>query len=459
VIRVPRRSFLRGAAGLSLGLPLFESLACNAPEPNAERIGRAQGRLEFPKRLLVIYTPNGNWELPDAFDFTGEVLSPLAAFQQKILLLKGIDMAVHNLGPGEPHQQGMAFLTGRPLNEGDQIGGCGNLRSGWAQSISLDQEIATKIAAPTPRKTLHFGVQTLNYGGKEVRTVISYEGNDLPVSNEDSPWGMYNTVFSQIGADPTGAAALRARRHSVLDAVGKRYQALSPKLGAEDRQKLEAHLDAVRKLETQLDKPGTVLGGDCQLPVLSAEVGLGDPGNYPTIAKLQMDQTAMAFACDITRVATLQFSASTNNRPYPFLQYNGAAINEDEHILGHSPDDDVAAWGKLRVIRRWYAEQLAYLLGKLDAIPEGDGTLLDNTLVVLGSELARGNTHSHMDAPFILAGGAQTMKMGRLIDYANGGTDVSHNNLLVAMMNAMDVPGTTFGDPAFCNRPLTELFA
>ena len=132
----------------------------------------------------------------------------------------------------------------------------------------------------------------------------------------------------------------------------------------------------------------------------------------------------MAFACDITRVATLQFSASTNNRPYPFLQYNGSPIVDDEHILGHQPDEDAVAWGKLRVIRQWYAEQLAYLLGKLEAVPEGEGTMLDNTIIMLGSELSRGNTHSHMEAPFILAGGGGEFAMGRNLDFSNGGTDV-----------------------------------
>jgi hypothetical protein len=169
-----------------------------------------------------------------------------------------------------------------------------------------------------------------------------------------------------------------------------------------------------------------------------------------------MDMLSMAFACDITRVATLQWSASTNNRPYPFLSYNGQPIVDDEHILGHQPDTDVDAWGKLRVIRRWYSDQLAYLLGKLDAVPEGEGTMLDNTLVVLGSELSRGNTHSHMDAPFIIAGGAGAFAMNRSLDFSGG--DVSHNNLLVAMLNAMGVDASEFGDPTFCNRPLTELW-
>jgi uncharacterized protein DUF1552 len=438
-----RRTLLRAAGGLLLGLPFLQSQNARAAE--------------FPKRLLVIYTPNGNWELPTGMDFTGSMIEALTPFKQKLLLLRGLDMSVHNTGPGEPHQQGMAWLTGLPLNPGNQVGGCGTLTSGWASGISVDQAVANAIGTTTTRRSLHFGVQTLNYGGKEVRTVMSYEGSDLPVSNEDSPWNMYDTVFSQLGADPVGLEKLRARRHSILDAVDGQLTALAPKLGSDDKKKLELHSDSIRKLELQLDNPGAVLGGSCQLPVVGSPIELGYPENYEAIGRLQMDMVAMAFACDITRVATLQWSASTNNRPYPFLLYNGSPIVDDEHILGHQPDEDVAAWGKLRVIRMWYAQQLAYLLGKLDEVPEGEGTMLDNTLVVLGSELSRGNSHSHMDAPFILAGGAGVLGMNRNLDFSSGG-DISHNNLLVAILNAMGVAATEFGDPAYCNRPLTELW-
>jgi hypothetical protein len=384
------------------------------------------------------------------------MIEALDPFKQKLLLLRGLDMSIHNTGPGEPHQQGMAWLTGLPLNNGNQVGGDGVAMAGWAKGISVDQAVANAVGTTTPRRSLHFGVQTLNYGGKEVRTVISYQGNDLPVSNEDDPWNMYNTVFGPLGEDPAGQEALRTRRHAVLDAVHGQLEGLAPRLGAGDRTKLEQHLDGVRTLENQLDNPGAVLGGSCQLPDVGSLVGLGQPENYAAIGKLQMDMVAMAFACDITRVATLQWSASTNNRPYPFLQYNGQAITEDEHILGHQPDSDAAAWGKLRVIRRWYAEQLAYLLTKLDSVQEGDGTMLDNTIVMLGSELSKANAHSHMDVPFILAGGAGVLQMGRNLDFS--GADVPHNNLLVALMNAMGAPTDTFGDPAYCNRPLDELW-
>jgi hypothetical protein len=276
------------------------------------------------------------------------------------------------------------------------------------------------------------------------------------VSNEDNPWNMYDTVFSQLGADPTGQQHLNDRRHKVLDAVGGQLEGLAPKLSKDDKLKLEQHLDAVRGLETQLDNPGAVLGGSCQLPIVGEPGGFSNPEIYEAMGKLQMDMVSMAFACDITRVATLQWSASTNNRPYPFLTYNGSPINDDEHILGHQPKTDTDAHGKLRVIRKWYAEQLAYLLTQLDSVQEGEGTMLDNTIIMLGSELSDSGAHSHMDVPFILAGGGGEFAMGRNLDFSNG--EVRHNNLLVALMNAMGVPTSTFGDPGSCNRPLDELW-
>jgi hypothetical protein len=460
---VNRRNFLKGVGGVSLALPLFASLGCQSSSSAkvAEKLGRAAlGQNGFPKRFVVVYIPNGNWdkELPPGWDFTGTIMEPLTPIKDKLMLLTGLDLAAHNQPPGEPHQQGMAFLTGRKLNEGNMVGGDGSL-AGWASGISLDQEIAAQIGAETAQKSLHFGVQSTAYGGTEVRTVLSYAGSDQPIANETSPYSMYNLVFSGLGADPGGTDKLRARRKSVLDAVGKRYEALTPRLGAEDRVKLQQHLAAIRDVENRLDNPGAVLGGYCQLPNMGTPIDLNDPNNFPVIGKLHMDLLVMALACDLTRVATLQWSASTNNRPYPFLSYDDGSgpkpILDDEHVMGHQPDSDTNTWNKLRVIRRWYMEQFAYLLKQLDSIQEGDGTMLDNTVVLLSSEIAHGNTHSHMDMPFLLAGsGGGYFKTGRRLDFQ--GT-VPHNNLLVSIQNAMGIPATTFGDPAYCTGPLSGL--
>jgi hypothetical protein len=272
---------------------------------------------------------------------------------------------------------------------------------------------------------------------------------------------MFNEVFGMLETDPVGAAKLKNRRKSVLDVVDKQYEALAPKVGAEDKKKLEQHLDAVRELEKRLDNPGAVLGGSCQIPTVGSPLDPKDPNNFPFVGTAFMDMLAMALACDITRVVTLQWSASTNNRPYPWLQYDDGtgpkAITDDEHNLGHQADDNVVAWGKLNVIRHWYGQQFAYLLSKLAAIPEGDGTMLDNTVVLFASEISRCNTHSHKDMPFILAGsGGGYFKTGQYLTFDG---DRPHNDLLIAIANAMGHPIETWGEEAYVMGPLPGLTA
>jgi hypothetical protein len=457
-VKLTRRLMLRAAGGSALALPLFESLGCIDSPLRPEQVAKKDAALAFPKRIIFFYTPNGNLVLPNAMDFAGSVLEPLTPYKQKMVLLDGLDLLANNIGPGEPHQQGMAMLTGRKLNTGTQVGGDGSL-SGYAASISVDNAIGNAIGGGTRFKALNVGVQSTQYGGTEVRTVLSYLGDNQPVANETSPYSLYNRVFSQLGVDLAALTRDRRRRHAAIDLVKDRFTRLQPKLSTADRQKLENHLTAVRDVELRLDNPAGTLGSACSQPVLGAQLNLTDPANYEAIGKLQMDLVSMALSCDLTRVVTLQWSASTNNRPYPFLKYDDGTglkpIVDDEHILGHQPDTDVHAWGKLAVIRRWYMEQLAYLLAKLDSVPEGSGTVLDNTVVVWCSEITRGNTHSHMDAPFLLAGSAGgAWQTNRHLKFTG---DVPHNNLWVSLMNAMGVPATTFGDPAHCTGPLSGL--
>ncbi len=459
-VKLSRRLLLRGTGGAAFSLPLFHSLGCVDSALRPEQAAKAVSKqaLTFPKRIIFFYVPNGNLFLPSSMDFSGSVLEPLTPFKQKMVVVKGLDLLANDIGPGEPHQQGMALLTGQKLNTGSQVGGDGSL-SGWASNLSVDQAIANVIGIGTRFKTLNVGVQSTQYGGTEVRTVLSYLGNDQPVANETSPWALYERVFSQLGTDLVALGRERRRRHAAIDLVKDRFARLAPKLSADDRQKLEKHLTSVRDVELRLDNPAGTLGSACSQPALGTAINLSDPANYAVLGKLQMDLVSMALSCDLTRVVTLQWSASTNNRPYPFLEYDDGTgpkpILDDEHILGHQPDSDVHAWGKLAVIRRWYMDQLAYLLTRLNSVAEGNGTLLDNTVVVLCTEIAKGNTHSHKDAPFLLCGGAGgAWQTHRHLTFSN---DVPHNNLLVSLLNAMGIPATTFGDPAHCTGPLAGL--
>lgn len=454
---LPRRTFLRGAGGVLVSLPLFESLGCS--ERRGPALGASRSGLAFPKRFIVVYTPNGQYEPPPTLDFAGSMFEPLAPFVSKLNMVRGLDLSVHDSPPGEPHQQGMAFLTGRKLNEGDFLGSDSTSYAGWASGISVDQEIAKVICADTPYRSLHLGVQSTLYAGTEVRTTLSYAGSDQPIANETSPFAVFDRMFAPLGPDGSVSAELRARRTSVLDVVGKQYESVNARLGAADRLKLEQHLASIRDVEGRLSRQGSFVTAACKRPSPGEPTfDLNDPVNFPIIGKLQTDLLVMTLACDLTRVATLQWSSSANNRPFPFLSYKGQPITGDDHLMGHAPDADAETWGKLRVIRRWYLEQFAYLLASLDAIKESDGsTMLDNTAILLGSELSRGNTHSHSNINFVLAGGASgAIKTGQYLSYEG---NVPHNNLLVSLLNAMDVPAKTFGDPEYCTGPLAELRA
>ena len=454
--RITRRTFVRGA-GVSLFLPLFHSLACDekALAP-AERVKKQQRALEYPKRFLVVYTPNGNLGPPPSFDdFTGSIFEPLTPFKDRLLMLSGLDYGFTTMGPGEPHQKGMAFLVGRPLNEGTFVGNDGSL-AGWASGRSVDQEIANAISGTTVKKTLNLGVQPTLYGGVTVHNLLSYEGSDAPVSNDENPWQVFDSLFSSIGGDPVELAKLRARRKSVLDAVDKRYEGLIPKLSGTDKQKLEQHLTSIRDIESRLDMdPGNGnLPPGCTTPTLSDQIDLNDPVNFGTIGRLHIDVLVSALACDLTRVATLQWSGALNKRPYPFLDYEGSPLSGDDHNLGHALSDSASA-AKIHIIRKWHAENFAYLLQKMDSIQEGEGTLLDHTIILWGSELAISDVHSQTDVPFLLAGKGAGFQMGRKLDF-NG--TVYSNNLLVALLQGMGIEANTFGTPEFCNRPLTELW-
>jgi hypothetical protein len=174
--------------------------------------------------------------------------------------------------------------------------------------------------------------------------------------------------------------------------------------------------------------------------------------SFPAVGSLQMDLLTMALACDITRVASLQWSRSVSQTRFSWLN-----ITEGHHDLSHRPDDDAGAVDKLTRINTWYAQQLAGLISRLAATPDGaGGTLFDNTLILWCNELAKGNTHGRVGAPYVLAGSAGgALRTGRYLAY--DGQGLPHNNLLVSILNAMGVPDTTFGRAEWCTGPLTGL--
>jgi len=449
--RLDRRAVLRGL-GVSLGLPWLEIMGCG--RGGTPQTGRSsQALTATPKRFVVVYTPNGN--VLSSWKPTGSetnfalspILAPLAPFQSDLLIVDGLRLVASQAGPGDPHQRGMAWLTGQQLLPGDQEGNDGVSRAGFAAGISVDQQIAQVIGGSTKFRSLEFGVQL---GGADVMHRMSYLGAGQPLPPEEDPSAAFTRIFANtLPAQGDAGAAILRHRTTVLDAVSADYDRLRKRLGVADRRKLDAHLASIREIESRLGQT-IIVGGSCNPQNPTSRINLLDHNDYPAIGRLQMDLLAMSLTCDLTRVASLLWSGARNNHTFGWLGFD-----DEHHTLSHSSSTDDSAQTKLAQVHTWYSQQFAYLLGKLRAIPEGDGTLLDNTVILWGTEVALGNVHSAGPLPFVLAGRAQTsLRTGRYLVFPD---PTPHNNLLVSLLQTMDMNMTTFGKPDACTGPLSGL--
>ncbi|MEM9462428.1 MAG: DUF1552 domain-containing protein [Myxococcota bacterium] len=423
-----RRAFLGtlGAAGvLSPFIPLLDRESEAAPG-------------DFPLRLILLFSANGtlheNWAPSGSeSDFQlSPILSPLEQYRDRMIVLDGLERSRN--GPGDDHQKGMGQLwTGSRLLEGNEFEGGGNSGSvGWGGGISVDQYVANAIGNDTPYKSLEFGVQTQ---GATVWSRMSYAGSNQPIAPEDSPDAMFDRLFADLNVDSSQLDKIKAERQSVIDLVKGDLDSLMARHGSSaDRLKMEAHLDSIRAVEqrNQAEVP------TCEIPGAPGGVDAGANDNFPMISQMQSDLMAMALACNLTRVASLQWSRAVSNTRFSWL-----GIPEGHHDLSHLGDGDQSMVDKITQINTWYAEQVKYLLDGLAAIPEGDGSVLDNTLVVWGNELSRGNSHGSRPIPFVLLGGAGgRLQMGRYLSY----NDVEHNRLLVSLCHVMGLEDDSFGD-------------
>lgn len=439
-----RRQFARLFAGACSALPLLESLPARAEAAPAAA----------PKRLVLLFNPNGTitdsfWPAAGATETQfelGPILKPLASFKDRMVLLKGIDIAVADQSgksfPGGPHQKGLGGLfTGSALQTGTMADGDGSL-AGWADGPSIDQQIVKQLAPPTLLPSLELGVRAI---ASDVMGRISYSGPGAPVPPLNDPREVFQRLNSGFTSDLDGPqqATARDQRRLVMNAVQQQYALLQHRVSSTDQLKLQEHADFLNGIVRRLDygiRPGPACIQPSQPPVL----GVDTPTDMPDVARLQMDLLALAFACDLTRVASLQFSTAINAIPFTWL--TSADNTSEGHNLSHRGPSDTDAEAQLVERTSWYATQIAYLVSKLAAIPEGNGTVLDNTLLVWGNELSVGNTHSHKSIPFVLIGNAGgAFKTGRSLDF--GG--VPNNRLLISLLQAMGVPATTFGHPDF----------
>ncbi len=426
-----RRALLRAAAGATAVLPWLEAFGQTTP----------------PRRLVLFFSPNGTvypkWECAQtaAGLQLSPILAPLAPHKDQLVVLGNVDVKSAEHGPGDGHGKGIGHLwTGTEMWGNDAPGSVW-----WAGGPSVDQVAADALGKTTPFKSVELGVQVQ---AARVWDRMCYRGAAQALPPELDPRAAFDRLFAAVDPDPMAAAKRRARRKSILDGVLGELTALQPKVGGADRARLDAHFTAVRELEQRVNAAATA-APSCLRPAAPGPFVVNDPAAFEAIGRAQMDLLAMALACDLTRVASLQFSSSTSAFLFAWL-----GCTADHHELSHRADADLAAQAQLEAIHRWYAQQFGYLLDALSGLAEHSGTLLDHSLVVWGNELGKGNTHSHTQVPFVLAGKAGgALTTGRFVDTAHA----AHNDLLVSVLNKVGVPATTFGNPAYCTGPLAGL--
>ena len=435
--RTTRRDFIRH---VGMGAAAFPFI-CNLPSLGFENsTGRKQ-------RLVVMFSPNG--VVPNTFwpDEEGELtsfkesLSPLEPFRDRTLVLHGVCDKVR--GDGDNHMRGMGcLLTGVELFPGNIQGGS-HTPAGWASGISIDQEIRNYLQSRSETRTrfgsLEFGVVVPDRADTWTRMV--YAGANKPIAPIDDPYQMFRKLYGQM----KDQEALK----SILDDVQEDLRKVQSLVSAEDRQLLEEHATFVREMERELRAADHQ---DVGHAVPELEPGVRDENdNIPKITKMQIELMVNSFAADFARIATLQI---TNSVGQPKMRWIG--IEEGHHELSHEPDKNEEAQKKLTSINKWYCEQLAYLVKRLAETPEpgGEGSLLDNTLLIWTNELGKGNSHTLDNIPFVLVGGGLDFKMGRSLKYPK----VPHNRLLMSLAHGFRHEIERFGNPDFCaDGPLTGL--
>src|SRR5215207_45114 len=434
-----RRTFLRGL-GVTMALPFLEAML-----PKAIAAGSAKA----PVRMAFLYVPNGanmrewtpaqvgaDFELPF-------ILDPLRPHKNDVLVLTGLtqDKGRNNGdGAGDHARAAATWLTGaQPLKSES-----GQIRLG----VSVDQVAAEQFGRDTRFASLELGLEPGRQGGKcdsgyacAYSNNISWRGETTPGGKEINPRLVFERLFASSNPKAVGPTAARRQKYkrSILDFVTEDAEALSGKVGGSDKQKLDEYLTAVREIERRVEAAERSLAAAKAAGLVEGfDVPEEIPTSYEEHSHLMMDMIALAFQTDTTRIATCMLSNEGSNRAYQNLN-----ITRGHHEISHHQGNSENL-RQIREINRFHIRQFSYLINKLKSMPEGDGTVLDNSMILYGSSLADGDRHEHENLPLVMAGrGGGRIVTGRHLRYA---PETPMCNLLLSMLNIAGVNAARHGD-------------
>ena len=439
-----RRTVLRGL-GASVALPLLDSMV-----PALTAV--SQTAAAPVQRLGIFYVPNGmamGYWIPKAegaLDELPPTLQALSAYREKVLMVSGLaDKSAGLASSGGDHARAAGtYLTCVPYTAISDS----NVHAG----VSMDQIAARQLGEQTQLASLELALDSVAVLGAcdgascALTNTLSWRTPTTPLPCENDPRAVFERLFGTSGS--TDAAARLDRIHrdrSMLDFVGGQIADLERVLGTSDRTRLDQYLESVRDVERRLQKAEEQNARE--LPVVDQPMGI--PSTYAEHATLMMDLLGLAYQTDLTRVSTFMLAREISGRAYPEI-----GVPDSHHPLSHHMNER-AKLERLHKINAFHMQQFAHLVEKLATTPEGDGTLLDSSLLVYGTAISDSNTHFHDDLPIAIVGGTTVgLRAGRHIRYAEG-TPLA--NLWVTTLGMMNVTVESFGDSNGDLEHLTDI--
>jgi hypothetical protein len=431
---LPRRTFLKGIAGASVALPLLDAMI---PALTAQTRTAAAPKL----RLGFVYVPHGavldEWTpIGDGTNFQfNQIMAPFEPFKQQMVIVSGLaNKAAESQGDGggDHARSGPSFLSGvhPKRTEGEDV------RAG----ITIDQIAAQRISRDTPLPSLELGTEDTGLVGVcdvgyscAYMNSIAWRSPSLPLPMEINP----RVVFERLFGDGSNAAERAQRKtedRSILDSVTREAAQLNSGLGQRDRTIVTEYLDNVREIERRIQKAEKQVASQVEVP----DSPIGVPESFDEHAKLMFDLQVLAYRAEITRVSTFMLARDLSQRTFPQI-----GVPEPHHSVSHHGNNPTQI-AKLAKINTYHASLMAYFFEKLRATPDGDGNLLDHSMIMYGSSMSNPNEHNHFPLPLLVAGGgAGQLKGGRHLKFPER-TPIA--NLLLAVLDKSGIHMDTLGD-------------